>query len=100
MQWLLSFATRSPKRTMAFGKALFLVGSILVLGAVFSRAALQNVNADRAAAKQPPLQTLAQAWPQRPTWVVPEGPVGFVIAGVLVVAGMTLILLAEKAGKR
>lgn len=100
MQWLLSFVARSPRRAIVLGKTLFLAGSILVLGAVFARAALGNVNAERAEAKQPPLQTLAQAWPQRPTWVVPEGPVGFVIAGGLVFVGMSLILLAEKAGKR
>jgi len=82
---------------MVLGKILFLAGSILIVGAVFARAALMNANADRAAGKLPPLRTLAEAYPQYPTWLVPEGPVGFGVAAVLVLAGMGLTVLAEKA---
>lgn len=85
---------------MALGKTLLLAGSILVVGAVFARAGLVNTNADRAEAKLPPLHTLAEAYPQYSTWPVPEGPVGFSIAAVLVLVGMGLTVLAEKAAKR
>jgi hypothetical protein len=85
---------------MVLGKAALLAGSILVLGAVFARAALNNLNVERVQAKLPALHFLAEAYPQYPTWLVPEGPVGFSIAGALVLVGMTLSLLAEKARKR
>ena len=100
MDWFRSHITRHPKRAMVFGKTLFLAGSILVMGAVFARAGLSNTNAQRVEAKQPPVQTLAEAYPQYPTWLVPEGPTGFTIAAVLVLAGMAVIVLAEKAAKR
>jgi len=81
MQWLRSLVQRSPRQALVAGKVLFLLGSIQVLAAVFARAGA------------------AAAVPSFLAWLVPEGPVGFVVAALLVLAGMTLILLAEKAGK-
>jgi hypothetical protein len=100
MNWLRSRIARSPKRALVLGKALFLAGAILILGAVFARAALMNVNAQRAEAKQAAVQTLAQAYPQYPTWIVPEGPLGFTVSALLVLAGLGLIVLAENAAKQ
>ncbi|MBA2962110.1 MULTISPECIES: hypothetical protein [Ramlibacter] len=97
---LRSRIARSPRFAMVVGKTLFLAGSILVLGAVFARADLSNLNAQRVQANQAPLHSLAQAYPQYPTWLVPEGPVGFSIAAALVLAGLGVVLLAEKAIKR
>ncbi len=84
---------------MVFGKTLFLIGAILIVAAVFGRAGLVATNADRAAAKLPALPSLSQAFPQYPTWLVPEGPVGFGIAAVLVLVGMAVTVLASEAMK-
>ena len=84
---------------MVLGKTVFLAGAILVLGAVFARASLMSLNADRAEARLPPLTTLKEAWPQYPTWIVPEGPVGFSVAAVLVLVGTALTVLAGDAAK-
>lgn len=100
MDWIRALIARYPRRALVLGKALLLAGSILIVGAVFARAGLININAQRAEAKEPPLRTLAEAYPQYPTWVVPEGPVGFGLSAVLVLAGMGLAVLGEKAGKR
>src|SRR3954462_7081697 len=100
MNWLRARIARHPGRAMVVGKTLFLAGSILIVGAVFARAGLANHNTARAEAKLPPVSTLAEAYPQYPTWIVPEGPVGFGIAALLVVVGMTITVLAERAGKR
>ncbi|MCG2592726.1 hypothetical protein LZ009_08015 [Ramlibacter sp. XY19] len=81
MNWLRSFVNRSPRQALVAGKILFLAGSILVLAAVFARAGAAN------------------AVPAFLAWLVPQGPAGFIVAALLVLAGMTLILLAEKAGK-
>ena len=86
--------------TLLLGKIVFLAGAILILGAVFARAGLVAANAERAEAKLPVLRTLAEAFPQYPTGLVPEGRVGFAISAVLVLAGMGLIVLAELAAKR
>ena len=99
MQWLRSRIARYPRQALVLGKTLFLAGAILILGAVFARAGLVATNSERAEAKLPALHTLAEAWPQYPTWLVPEGPVGFGLAAVLVLAGMGLTVLAEKAGR-
>jgi len=99
MNWIRSRIARAPKRFIAIGKGIFLCGSILILGAGFARAGLMNINAERAEAKQPAIRTLAQAYPQYPTWVVPEGPIGFTISGVLVLLGMSLVVLGTDAVK-
>lgn len=100
MQSIRALVAQYPRRAMVLGKALLLAGSILVVGAVFARAGLVNTNAERAEARLPPVSTLAEAYPQHPTWLVPEGPVGFGLSAVLVLVGMGLAVLAEKAGKR
>ena len=51
MKWLRSRIARSPKHALVLGKILFLAGAILILGAVFARAGLLNINAQRAEAK-------------------------------------------------
>jgi hypothetical protein len=100
MDWLRALVAKHPRPAAAIGKAVLLAGSILVVGAVFARAGLINLNGERADAKLPLLRTLAEAYPQYPTWLVPEGPVGFCIAAALVLAGMGLTLMAEKAARR
>ena len=100
MNWLRSRIARNPRHAMVLGKTLFLAGAILIVGAAFARAGLSNVNAARVDAKLPVLRTLAEAYPQYPTAIVPEGPLGFVLAAILVLGGMALTVLAEKAGGR
>jgi hypothetical protein len=100
MQWLRSRIAQSPRRALVIGKAVFLAGAILILGAVFARASLLAINAERAEAKLPLFQALAQAYPQHPTWIVPEGPLGFSIATVLVVVGLAVTVIADEASKR
>jgi hypothetical protein len=101
MNWLRSRIAGSPVRARVLGKVLFLAGAILVLGAVFARAGLMAINADRAEARLPALHTLAEAYPQYPTWIVPEGPIGFALSAVLVLAGMGLTVLAgDKSGAK
>ncbi|QHE86607.1 hypothetical protein [Hydrogenophaga sp. BPS33] len=97
MNGLYSLIRRSPKATLVLGKTLLLAGAILIVGAVFARADLMNLNAERAQAQLPALKFLAEAYPQYPTWLVPETALGFTISGVLVVAGMLLVHFAEKA---
>ena len=100
MHWLRTRIARSPREALILGKVLFLAGAILILGAVFARAALMNVNAERAEGKLAALRTLAEAYPQYPTWIVPEGPVGYAVSAVLVLVGMGLVVLASDAEKR
>lgn len=80
MQWLRFHISRHPKPALVLGKTLFFLGSLLILIAVFARAGL------------------AEAYPQF-RWLVPEGPVGYGVAALLVLAGMGLTVLAEKAIK-
>jgi hypothetical protein len=100
MKWLPRLpASLPPRRALILGKTVFLAGAILVLGAVFARGSLGAINAERVDAKLPALRTLAEAYPQYPTWIVPEGPVGFTISAVLVLIGLALIVMAEDARK-
>ena len=99
MNWIRYRIARHPRQVLVIGKALLLIGSILVVAAVFARSGLLAENEKRAQAHQPSLRTLAEAYPQYPTWMVPEGPVGYALAAVLVLAGTALTVLAEKAAK-
>lgn len=99
MQWLRSLIRRAPRRYLVLGKASLLVGAILIVGAVFARGGLVALNAERTEARLPVLRTLAEAYPQYPTWLVPEGPAGFALSAVLVVVGTVLAVLAEAALK-
>lgn len=92
--------SRAPKPALILGKTLFLAGGILILAAVFGRAGLMNLNAERAEGKLPPVPNLAQAFPQYPTWLVPEGPVGYAVATLLLLAGMLLASIAADVLKR
>lgn len=97
MQWLRSLVRRSPATFLVLGKAIFLAGGILVIGAVFARAGLIGINQERVEAKLPAFATLHEAYPQYPTWLVPEGPVGYLVAALLVLVGMALTVMATKA---
>jgi hypothetical protein len=94
MNPLRSIIRASPRAAWIAGKCLFLAGALLIVVAVFARVQLIGVNAGRAEAKLPPVTKLAQAYPQYPTWPVPEGPVGYTLAALLVMAGMVLSVRA------
>lgn len=101
MKWLPSLpATIRPKPALILGKVVFVVGAILILGSAFARASLGAVNLQRVEARLPALRTLAEAYPQYPAWLVPEGPVGYAVSAVLVLVGLALIAMAEEAVKK
>lgn len=87
-----------PARVL--GKTLLLLGGILIVSAVFGRIGLVADNTRRLESNQPAVKTLAEVFPQYPTALVPEGPLGFTLSAVLVLAGMGLTVLAGDAGKR
>jgi hypothetical protein len=99
MEWLRSRIRKSPKAALVCGKIVFLAGAILVVAAVFGRAEMINANAERAEARLPAVHTLDQAYPQYPTALVPEGPIGFTIAGLLTLVGMALTVVASDVSK-
>ena len=68
----------SPQAALIVGKAVFLVGAVLILSAVFARAGMMA-------------PSLA--------WFAPKGPVGYAIAASLVLAGMYLVVVAGEARK-
>jgi hypothetical protein len=100
MNWIDSRINASPRPALILGKTLFLAGALLILAALFGRIDMIGVNADRAKAKLPAAARLAEVYPQYPTWLVPEGPVGYTVAAVLVLAGMYLVVRAGEARKR
>lgn len=77
MKWLRTLIARSPKPFLIAGKIIFLLGAILIVAAIFVRGGMTGI----------------------PTWLVLQGPIGFGIAAVLVLFGMTLTVLAEEVLK-
>lgn len=97
MEWFRQRIQASPKAAIVLGKTVFLAGCLLILAALFGRLQLVAANTERAEAGLPALQELAQAFPRYPTWLVPEGPVGYVVAAILVLAGMYVTVQAGEA---
>lgn len=84
----------APKASLIVGKAVFLVGALLIVTALFGRISLGGLNEQRAQQHLPPFTKLAEAYPQYPTWLVPEGPVGSTVSAVLVLVGMFITVVA------
>lgn len=104
MDWIRARIATAPKPFLIAGKAVFLLGGLLILAAMYARVELIDINEERARASLPAVQKLAEVAPPFPTWWVPEGPVGYVVAALLVLVGMYLTVVAgealKKAGKR
>jgi hypothetical protein len=94
------FIAQSPRRAILVGKIALCAGGVLVIAAWFGRNGLITANAARAKENLPAWDRLAQAYPSLPTWIVPEGPVGYMACGALVLAGMALVVHAERAMSR
>ncbi|MDB5750629.1 MAG: hypothetical protein JWP65_1050 [Ramlibacter sp.] len=100
MNWIRSRIVASPRPALVLGKAIFLAGALLIVAALFGRIGMIGANAERAKAGLPSLARLVELYPQHPTWLVPEGPVGYSVAALLVLAGMALVVVASDALKR
>ncbi|MDB5898450.1 MAG: hypothetical protein JWP22_3496 [Ramlibacter sp.] len=99
MNWFYARIRTSPKAALIAGKAVFLAGALLIVAALFGRIELIGANAERAKTQLPALTKLAEAYPQFPTWMVPEGPVGYSVVAVLVLVGMVLVVKASEVAK-
>lgn len=103
MNWIRTRIALSPKPALIAGKAVFLAGGLLILAAMYGRVELIGINEERAKANLPAVHKLAEVVAQFPTWWVPEGPVGYIVAAVLVLVGTYFTVVAgevlKKAGK-
>ncbi|MBS0552678.1 MAG: hypothetical protein JSS47_09145 [Proteobacteria bacterium] len=88
----LSYFIERPRRLVDLGRQLFTGSSFLILLGLIGYAATSSVATVSSMAGQPPVEvTLATMLPGVPTWWVPEGPAGFILAGVCLVAGLAVI---------
>lgn len=92
MTWIVA----NPKLAHSIGKGLFSVGGILIICGLIGRAGMLAINQTRNLGKLPALRGLSEAYPMYPLWWVPEGVLGFLVALVLVGAGLSLALTAKK----
>ena len=97
MNWLTRTIAASPQRALIAAKALLLAGGLLVISGMYGRSLLAEANEERTEQNLPLFNTLAESHPHLPTWFVPEGPVGFVVAGAVVLAAIVLATLAKQA---
>lgn len=91
--WLFS----PPKRATDIGKGLFSAGSLLLVTGLIARlgpVALNAISRMQGKGASPP--TLAELYPQLPTWFIPEGWLGYSVAVLLIVTGLVLISWARK----
>jgi Flp pilus assembly protein protease CpaA len=97
MNWFSRIIAASPKQALVAAKALLLVGGLLVIAGMYGRSQLIEVNQARTEQNLPPFRALAESHPDLPTWFVPEGPVGFIVAGGIVMLAIFLATRAKQA---
>jgi len=97
MNWLMRTIAASPRRALIASKALLLVGGALVIAGIYGRAQLIEANQARTEQNLPPFKALAESHPHLITGFVPEGPVGFIVAGTIVLAAIYLATRAKQA---
>lgn len=91
------FLLNPPSRLKALGQALTNVACLLGAVGVAANVATKAAQAVQSIAGVAPLQvSLAQLYPQLPTWWIPESPLGFAFVGVVLVGGLVIQSTAIK----
>ncbi|MBS0437098.1 MAG: hypothetical protein JSR75_19805 [Proteobacteria bacterium] len=98
--WLLVHFYFNPARMRAAGRLVFHLGAALLCAGTLGRLllgvqeALLRLGPNRQGTAEAP--SLASAYPAWPTWWVPEGPLGYVLAFALVGLGLLALSTAKR----
>jgi hypothetical protein len=91
------FLLNPPSRLRALGHALINgAGLLLVMGAIAQVAAAAMSAVMNLAGSASHVTSLAQLYPELPTWWVPEGPLGYVLCAATLGVGIVLTSVAGK----
>lgn len=91
------FLLNPPSRLRALGHALINGAGLLLLIGVIAQVAVAAVSGVMTlAGGASHVASLAQIYPELPTWWIPEGPLGYVLCAVTLGVGIVLTSLAGK----
>ncbi|MBS4099467.1 MAG: hypothetical protein KGZ83_21905 [Sulfuricella sp.] len=94
---LMDWACSKPRNFVETGKTLAIAGcALLLLGAWGQLATGATAVILGRAHHSPPPQTLAELYPTLPTGLIPESVFGFLAAGLLVAAGVWMIITGKR----
>ncbi len=79
-----SWFTAQPRRLIDAGRAVFILSWALVVAGIVGR-----VYRDALASKSVALENMESLYPQAFSWAIPESPLGFFVAVVLAIAGLS-----------
>ena len=94
--YLFNYFLNPPARLKAFGRVVSGIGMALLVAGVYLNAGVGMIDAIFRRANSEGPTTLAAAYPGIPTWFIPEGFFGFLIAGVLLAGGLWAMHFARK----
>lgn len=100
IEWLWMQALRSPQLTSLLGQAF--MGGSFAIGVFGWRAhkilGLLDRRLSRVGIEAP--QSLAEMYPNLPTWWIPESPVGFALVFLVFLIGALTVWLGKMAAKQ
>lgn len=86
-----------PSRLRSLGCALMNgAGMLLIIGAVGQVAVAATTTVMTMAGGEPHITSLAQLYPELPTWWIPEGPLGCGFAAAVFLVGLVANTVAKK----
>lgn len=86
-----------PNRITGPGRILIRVGGFLFVMGIVGKALAGFMSSLQSLVQQPQAaKTLTELYPTLPLWWVPETAVGFIGSGLLVVAGICLVLYGQR----
>jgi hypothetical protein len=86
-----------PNRISGPGRTLIRVGGFLFAMGIVGKTLAAFMSAFQTLVQQPQaIRTLTELYPTLPLWWVPETAYGFIGSGLLVVAGLCLVLYGQR----
>lgn len=87
---------KQPERIMTFGVAFFSLGSVLLFVGLAGHLMVTLSNMGRQIAKLSFNTSLNNAYPEFPSWWIPESYIGYLLALLLIAVGLFLKAYGKK----
>jgi len=88
MEAIIGFILRDRERAANVASAVIFAGGFLFIAGAVGNVAMKALSASAVLAGMPAPTSLSEIYPDLPLFWVPEGPLGYIVAGVLVLAGL------------
>lgn len=96
MKTIVTFILQDRSRAGALARAAMLSGGWLLIAGALGAVLMKAFTARLVQAGEEAPASLGEMFPQVPLFWVPEGPAGYAMAGLVLLAGIRLAILADR----